>query len=234
MESSHDRTWFVHRGRRFPDRAAAGRALAAQLAAYADRPMTLVLALPRGGVPVAFAIARSLGAPLDLMLVRKLGVPGQQELAMGAIAEGGVRVLNEDLIAALQISPDRIERAAAEELRELERRARAYRGSRPAPSLRDRTVILVDDGLATGATMRAAIVAVRAQGPARLIVAAPVAAAETVALLRPLVDDLVVGEMPEPFGAIGLWYEDFTQIGDREVCALLREAEALTAAEAHR
>lgn len=234
MDSDRARAWLMGRGRRFPDRAAAGRALAAQLAAYADRPTTLVLALPRGGVPVAFAIARSLGAPLDLMLVRKLGVPGQKELAMGAIAEGGVRVLNEDLIAALQITPDRIARVAADELRELERRARAYRGSRPAPSLRDRIVILVDDGLATGATMRAAIVAVRAQGPARLIVAAPVAAAETVALLRPLVDDLVVGEMPEPFGAIGLWYEDFTQIGDAEVCALLREAEALTAAEAHR
>lgn len=234
MESNHARMWSIRRGRRFPDRAAAGRALAARLAAYADRPETLVLALPRGGVPVAFEIARSLGAPLDLMLVRKLGVPGQRELAMGAIAEGGVRVLNEDLIAALQISPNRIERVAADEALELERRARAYRGSRPAPSLRGRVVILVDDGLATGATMRAAILASRAQAPARLIVAAPVAAAETAALLQPLVDELVVVELPEPFGAIGLWYEDFAQISDEEVRALIRQADAPRAAEAHR
>lgn len=233
MESNHDRIWTIHRARRFPDRAAAGRALAARLAAYADSPEALVLALPRGGVPVAFEIARSLGAPLDLMLVRKLGVPGHRELAMGAIAEGGVRVLNEDLITALQISPGRIERVAADEARELERRARAYRGQRPAPDLCGRVVILVDDGLATGATMRAAIVAARARGPARLIVAAPVASVDTVALLRPLVDELVVVEMPEPFGAIGLWYEEFTQIGDEEVRALIRQA-AHGAAEAHR
>lgn len=214
--------WIASHERRLHDRTAAGRALAARLTSYAGRPDTLVLALPRGGVPVAYEVACSLGAPLDLMLVRKLGLPGQEELAMGAIAEGGVQVLNHDLVRELHLSPELIAHVAASEGHELQRRARLYRGERPPPDLRGKTVILVDDGLATGATMRAAILAARAQAPARLIVAAPVAARETVALLRPLVDELVVVETPEPFGAIGLWYDEFAQVSDDEVRAILQ------------
>jgi len=215
------RAWQGLRRQRFPDRVTAGRALAAQLGAYAGAQETIVLALPRGGVPVACEVARALGAPLDLALVRKLGVPGQRELAMGAIAEGGVRVLNPEVIRAFQIPPEVIDQVAAEESRELARRAQAYRGVRPPPDLRGRTVILVDDGLATGTTMRAAITAARAQGAARVVVAAPVAAPETVADLRPTVDALVTLATPDPFGAIGLWYEDFSQLSDDQVRALL-------------
>jgi putative phosphoribosyl transferase len=225
--------WFASRGRRFADRSAAGRALSAHLMAYVAQPDTLVLALPRGGVPVGFEIARALGAPLGLILARKLGAPGHGELALGAIAEGGVRVLNDDVIASLEVSPAMIEGLTTHEAGELERQATAYRGGLPAPELGGRTVILVDDGLATGATMRAAIAAVRAQKPARIVVAVPIAAGETAEQLAPLVDELVVVERPEELGAIGLWYEDFLPVGDDEVRGLLREAAELRAAARH-
>lgn len=220
--------WALWQGRRFRDRSAAGRALAAQLMGYAGQNNLIVLALPRGGVPVAFEVARALGAPLDLALVRKLGTPGHTELAMGAIAEGEVTVLHDELIATLAITPDVLAGAIQAERRELARRARLYRGGAPAPDLRGHIVILIDDGLATGMTMRAAITAVRRQEPERLIVAVPVAARETVAELRPLVDQLIAIETPEPLGAIGLWYEDFTQTTDEEVQRLLRQAGELS------
>jgi putative phosphoribosyl transferase len=209
--------------RRFRDRAEAGRLLAGWLAAYAGRSDVLVLALPRGGVPIAFAVAQALDARLDILLVRKLGLPGQEELAMGAIAAGGVRVLNDEVVDALHIPDDVIDRVAASEQSELERRERVYRGGGPAPIVRDQAVILVDDGLATGTTMRAAIAAVRAQRPAKLVVAVPVAASESIAALRPLVDALICVIAPDPFYAIGLWYEDFAPTTDAEVCALLAQ-----------
>lgn len=227
--SSRLRAWLASLGARFADRAEAGRALAARLSAYAGRPETLVLALPRGGVPVAFEVARALDAPLDLMLVRKLGVPGEEELAMGAIAPGGVRVLNEELVAEVGIPPELVARAVATETRELARQARLYRDDRPAPALRGRVVILVDDGLATGTSMRAAVAVARAQMPAELIVAAPVATREASELLNPLVDALVVVATPEHFGALGLWYDDFSPVGDDEVQALLGRAAAARA-----
>jgi predicted phosphoribosyltransferase len=208
----------------FRDRADAGRALAARLGHYANRPDVLVLALPRGGVPVAYEVARALGAPLDVFLVRKLGVPGQEELAMGAIASGGVRVLNDEVVRLLQIPDEVIDAVAESQGRELERRARAYRDDRPPPEVRGRTVILIDDGLATGSSMRAAIAALRQQRPARLVVAVPVAAASTAEELRAEVDDLVCVATPEPFYAVGSWYEDFAQTGDDEVHALLEHA----------
>ncbi len=211
-----------HQEERFADRMAAGRALAERLTAYAAEPDLIVLALPRGGVPVGFAVAEALDAPLDLVLVRKLGVPDQPELAMGAIAEGDVTVLNEDVVAALQITPTELTRVAAAERRELQRRALVYRGEQPPPDLRDRTVILIDDGLATGTTMRAAIQAVRAQHPGKLIIAVPVAATETVAALKPTVDEMITLMQPENFGAVGFWYSDFRQTSDAEVCGLLR------------
>jgi putative phosphoribosyl transferase len=216
--------------RRFRDRVEAGKLLARELAKYADRSDVLILALPRGGVPVAFEVAQALHAPLDVMLVRKLGLPGQEELAMGAIASGGVHVLNDEVVDELGLSPGVIDQVAAREHAELERRERVYRGDRPAPELRDQTVILIDDGLATGTTMRSAIAAVRAQRPAYLAVAVPVAARESLAALRPLVDALICVIAPASLYAIGLWYEDFSQTTDAEVCALLqRAAEAVRA-----
>ncbi len=209
-----------------PDRRAAGRALAEALDRYAGRKDVIVLALPRGGVPVAAEIARGLDVPLDVMLVRKLGAPWQPELAMGAIASGGVRVMNDEVVRGMGISPEAIEQVAQEELKELERRERAYRGNRPWPDLTDKTVILVDDGLATGATMHAAIDAVRAQNPAQIVVAVPVAPPDTVRTLEPLVDEVVCLFQPEPFMAIGQWYQDFSQLTDAEVQALLEEQEA--------
>ena len=203
------------------NRAAAGRSLAEALHAYRDRDDVIVLALPRGGVPVALEIATALGAPLDLMLVRKLGTPGQEELAMGAIASGGGRVINESVVQALGISQLAIERVAEQESRELLRREQAYRGDRAWPKLGDRCVILVDDGLATGATMRAAVEAVRAQRPARIVVAVPVAPADTIALLRRQADEVICLAEPEPFRAIGLWYMDFSQVSDEEVREML-------------
>jgi predicted phosphoribosyltransferase len=208
----------------FRDRADAGRALAERLAHYANRPDVLVLALPRGGVPVAYEVARALGAPLDVFLVRKLGVPGQEELAMGAIATGGVRVLNDDVLRVLQIPDEVIESVAESQGRELERRERSYRDDRPLPRVRGRTVILIDDGLATGSSMRAAIAALRQQKPARIVVAVPVAAAATAEEMRREVDELVCVATPEPFYAVGSWYEDFTQTSDAEVHALLEQA----------
>jgi predicted phosphoribosyltransferase len=205
----------------FRDRADGGRQLAERLNAYAGRDDVIVLALPRGGVPVGFEVARELQARLDVFLVRKLGVPGHPELAMGAIASGGVRVLSEDLIDELAIPRAIVENVAAREQLELERRDRAYRGERPLPTLRDRTVILVDDGLATGATMEAAVRAARMHAPARIVVAVPVGAAETCANLRRTADEVVCVATPEPFRAVGLWYDRFDQTTDEEVIELL-------------
>jgi predicted phosphoribosyltransferase len=205
----------------FRDRSHAGRVLAELLARYAGRPDVVVLALPRGGVPVGAEVARALGAPLDVFLVRKLGVPGREELAMGAVAAGGVLVVNDEVVSRLDIPAAVLEEVAAEERQELDRRAEAYRGGRPAPDLRGKTVILVDDGLATGSTMRAAVAAVRRLGPAAVVVAVPVGAAETCAEFRGAADDVVCAETPEPFFAVGSWYEDFQQTTDEEVRELL-------------
>jgi putative phosphoribosyl transferase len=205
----------------FRDRTEAGQLLATQLTAYADRPDVLVLALPRGGVPVAFEVARALHAPLDVMIVRKLGVPGYEELALGAIASGGVRVLNDDVIHMLGIAEEEISQVAAREQREVERRERLYRGDRPASEVGDRTVILVDDGIATGATMRAAVVAVRQRQPARIVIAVPVAAAATCDEFAAEVDELVCVFRPQAFFAVGFWYEQFAQTSDEEVRDLL-------------
>jgi predicted phosphoribosyltransferase len=207
--------------RRFRDRRDAGKQLAEKLKAYTNRPEVLVLALPRGGVPVAFEVAQALHAPLDIFLVRKLGVPGHEELAMGAIASGGVRVLNEEVVHTLGIHEQTIERVAAAEQHTLEERERAYRGERPRPVVRGRTVLLVDDGLATGATMRAAVVALRQQEPKRIVVAVPVAAVDTCEEFRAEVDEIVCAVTPEQFVAVGLWYQDFSQTTDEEVRELL-------------
>ena len=208
----------------FQDRTEAGRLLATKLTGYAGQEGVIVLALPRGGVPVGYEVARALGAPLDLLIVRKLGVPGREELAMGAIASGGVRVVNEEVVQALGISEDVLEQVAQREAGELQRRDRAYRGDRPHPDLRGRTVILVDDGLATGSTMRAAVAAVRAQNPRRVIVAVPTAAPSIAEEFRSIADDCVCVSTPEPFYAVGLWYEDFSQTTDDEVRDLLARA----------
>src|SRR5229473_2413018 len=193
---------------RFRDRTQAGQILAAQLAAYANRPDVLVLAFPRGGVPVAFEVARALHAPLDVIIVRKLGVPREEELAMGAIASGGVHVLNDDVVQLLGISEEEINRVAAHEQREVERRERLYRGDRPAYEVRGRTVILVDDGIATGATMRAAVAAVRQQQPARIVIAVPAAASATCKKFAAEVDELVCVIRPKAFLAVGFWYKN--------------------------
>ena len=207
---------------KFADRRDAGRELARELRHYRDRSDVVVLALPRGGVPVAVEIAEALGAPLDVFLVRKLGMPGHPEFAIGAIASGGVRVLNDDVVRWYGISEQIVETLAAQEQAELERRERAYRGARPLSDLRDRTVILVDDGLATGASMRAAVQAVRAHHPARVVVAVPVGAAETCEAFANITDETVCARTPEPFSAVGLWYRDFSQTSDEEVRDLLR------------
>jgi putative phosphoribosyl transferase len=206
---------------RFHDRIGAGRALAERLRAYADRNDVIVLALPRGGVPVGFEVAAALHAPLDVFLVRKLGVPGHPELAMGAIASNGVRVLTRDIIDEIGIADEAIEQVTAVEREELARRERVYRGDGPAPALSHRIVILVDDGLATGATMEAAVVAARASGPARIVVAAPVGAPETCARLAAIADEVVCVETPQFFQAVGLWYDRFDQTSDEEVLAIL-------------
>jgi predicted phosphoribosyltransferase len=209
---------------RFRDRAHAGRILAEQLGNYAGDPGVLVLALPRGGVPVAYEIATALGAPLDIFLVRKLGVPGHEELAFGAIATGGGLVLNDDVVQALRLTRPVIQAVAAEEETELQRRELAYRGDRPEPSLRGRIVILVDDGLATGASMRAAVNAARSEQPAKLIVAVPTAAPESCDELKSLVDEIHCAITPAQFQAVGLWYENFDQTTDEEVQRLLAAA----------
>jgi predicted phosphoribosyltransferase len=212
------------KGDRFRDRFEAGRRLATALEHYAGRPNLLVLALPRGGVPVGYEVASALPAPLDVMLVRKLGVPGHEELAMGAIASGGVRVISDDVVAALGIPDRAIATIAAHEEHELERRNQLYRGDRQPPDVRGKTVILVDDGLATGSTMRAAVAALKAQGPERLVVAVPVAAPETCEALSREVDEVVCARAPERFFAVGNWYVDFSQTSDAEVRGLLRRA----------
>jgi putative phosphoribosyl transferase len=208
----------------FRDRTEAGRRLAEKLARYAGLPDSIVLALPRGGVPVAYQVAMALNAPLDAYLVRKLGVPGHEELAMGAIATGGVRVLVPEVIREAGVPEHVVERVTQQELRELERRERAFRGDRPPPEVQGRTVILVDDGLATGATMRAAVTALKQQRPGRIVVAVPTAAPQTCESLRHEVDEVVCAIMPEPFYAVGLWYDDFAQTTDDEVRALLERA----------
>jgi putative phosphoribosyl transferase len=209
---------------RFQDRREAGRLLAEKLGAYANRPDVLVLALPRGGVPVAYEVARALGAPLDVFIVRKLGVPGYEELAMGAVATGSVRVLNDELVRALSIPDYVIDAITAWEREELARRERLYRGDRPPPDVQDRTVILVDDGLATGATMHAAIAALRQQQPDRIVVAVPTGSPQTCDALRAEVDDVICAITPEPFHSVGLWYKDFSQTTDDEVRELLARA----------
>jgi len=205
----------------FADRAEAGELLAERLTAYRDRDDVVVLALPRGGVPVAREVARALGVRLDVYVVRKLGVPGHEELAMGAIATGGVRLLNHDVIDALGIPMNVIDAVAAREQQELARREQTYRGGRGPIALTNKTVILVDDGLATGATMRAAVMAARQQQPARVIVAVPVGAVSTCADLAAEADDVVCVRTPDPFVAVGLWYRDFTPTTDHEVRSLL-------------
>jgi putative phosphoribosyl transferase len=208
----------------FKNRTEAGQLLAEKLNAYANRPDVLVVALPRGGVPVAYEVARALNAPLDVFLVRKLGLPGHKELAMGAIATGGVRVLNSEVVRSYDIPDILIDAVAATEQAELNRRERAYRGDRPPLDVRGRTVILIDDGLATGSTMRAAVAALKKQQPARIVVAVPIAPPETCDELRDEVDEVVCAATPEPFYALGLWYEDFSQTSDQEVRSLLEQA----------
>jgi len=212
----------------FADRRDGGRRLAQEFASYANRDDVVVLGLPRGGVPVASEVARALNAPLDVYLVRKLGVPGQEELAMGAIASGGVRVLNDDVVSFYAIPPSEIDRVAQREQQELERREAVYRANRPPLDLAGRVVILVDDGLATGSTMRAAVRAVRAQRPSRVIVAVPVGAIQSCDDLAAVADVVVCVRTPEPFSAVGYWYQDFSATSDAEVRALLEESPGAT------
>lgn len=221
----HDPMADTERARRFRDRYEAGRLLAQELRDYAGRDDVLVVALPRGGVPVGYEVARVLRAPLDAMQVRKLGVPGHEELAMGAIASGGVRIVSENVVEALRIPERVIATVAAAETQELERRERIYREGRLFPNVRGRTVILVDDGLATGSTMRAAAAALHSLGAARLVAAVPVAPKESCDALRDVVDDVVCARMPERFLAVGEWYEDFSQTSDEEVSELLRRGQ---------
>jgi predicted phosphoribosyltransferase len=207
----------------FGDRREAGRELGAQLRQYAGRSDVVVLALPRGGVPVAYEVAEALDAPLDLFLVRKLGTPGHRELAMGAIASGGVRVLNDEVVQWYDIPAAAIDAVAAEEQRELERREQAYREGRPPAPVAGRIVILVDDGLATGSTMRAGVKAIRQLNPARVVVAVPVGAPDTCRELTQEADEVLCARMPRPFSAVGQWYVDFEQTTDEEVRELLRD-----------
>jgi len=208
----------------FKDRRDAGRKLAQKLSSYAGKPDILVLALPRGGVPVAYEVALALNAPLDVFIVRKLGLPGREELAMGAVASGGVRVLNRDIIRMLSIPDEVINFVAKRELEELQRRETLYRGNRLTSEVRDRTILLIDDGLATGASMRAAIAGLRAQHPARIVVAVPAAAPDICEAFRSEVDEIVCAITPEPFYGVGRWYDDFSQVTDEEVRMLLEEA----------
>ena len=209
---------------RFQDRRDAGRRLAQLLLPYANRTDVMILALPRGGVPVAYEVALALNAPLDILIVRKLGLPGREELALGAVASGGIRVLNNDIIRVLNVPDEVINIVARQELQELERREHAYRGDRSTPEIENRTVILVDDGLATGASMRAAVAAVRAQHPARIVIAVPTAAREVCDAFQFRVDEIVCAMTPEPFDGVGKWYAEFKQISDEEVRVLLEEA----------
>ena len=208
----------------FVNRIDAGRKLAAQLKGYADRSDVVVFGLPRGGVPVAHEVAVALHLPLDVFVVRKLGVPGHEELAMGAIATGGVQVLNDDVVRMLNIPASVIDAVAERERNELQRRERIYRGDRPPTSVKGRTVILIDDGLATGSTMRAALAALRRQSPAKVVVAVPIGAAETCAAFQSEADETICAETPEPFYAVGVWYRDFSETTDEEVHDLLERA----------
>jgi putative phosphoribosyl transferase len=212
--------------RLFRDRTEAGRLLAARLETYAGKPDVVVLALPRGGVPVAYEVAKALHAPMGVFVVRKLGIPGHEELAMGAVATGGVLVLNDQVVRGLGIPDYVIEAVVNWETEELKRRERVYRGDRPPPDVRGKTVILVDDGLATGSTMLAAVRALRQQGPSRIVVAVPVASPDTCELLKAYVDEVVCAATPEPFYAVGLWYRDFSQTTDEEVRELLQRSAA--------
>jgi len=229
MQGLHDMFFHPLRGsqlRQLRDRTEAGQRLAEQLMVYAGQPDLLVLALPRGGVPVAYAIAQALQAPLDVFVVRKLGVPDQPELAFGAIASGGMRVLNDDVIWNLAIDEEMIDAVMTQEQAELTRREQRYCGERPPLVVRDKTVILVDDGVATGATMRAAIAALRAQQPAKILVAVGVAPPETCAELADEVDEVVCLLQPDPFWAVGFWFDDFSATSDEEVRTLLAQAAA--------
>jgi putative phosphoribosyl transferase len=210
----------------YKNRTEAGQFLAKQLAAYANRPDVLVLALPRGGVPVAFEVAKALNTPLDVFIVRKLGVPDQKELAMGAIASGGVRILNKAIVQSLNLSEAAINSVVTQEKQELERRERLYRENCPLPVVRGRIVILVDDGLATGATMRAAVVALRKYEPAKIVVAVPVSSPEICQFFKNQaeVDEIICAKTPSPFHSVGLWYEEFPQTTDEEVRNLLKLA----------
>ena len=209
----------------FRDRSEAGRALATLLEEYRGRADAIVLALPRGGVPVGYEVARELGISLDVLIVRKLGVPGHEELAMGAIASGGVRVVNEDVVRHLRIAPEIVDAVAERESSEIERREREYRGDRPRPRIEGRIVIVVDDGLATGSTMKAAVGALRQQHPASIVVAAPVAAADVCEEFWTIADRVVCASAPVTLTAVSAWYDDFSQTSDEEVRALLANAE---------
>jgi putative phosphoribosyl transferase len=209
----------------FRDRRDAGKKLAQELLHYANRSDVIVLALPRGGVPVAYEVALALNAPLDIFIVRKLGLPSQEELAIGAIASGGIRVLNEDIIRALHISEETINHVAQHELQELQRREHLYRGAYPAPEVHDRIVILIDDGLATGASMRAAVAGLRTQNPKRIVVAVPTAAPETCEAFENEVDEIICAITPHPFLGVGRWYEDFSQTTDEGVRLFLEDVQ---------
>ena len=210
----------------FEDRRHAGRDLAQRLSRFAHRPDVTVLALPRGGVPVAAELASALDAPLDVFIVRKLGVPGQPELAMGAIASGGTRVLNEDIVSSLEIHPETVDAVTADEAEELARREHAYRDDRPPIDVRGRTVLLVDDGAATGATMRVAAQALRQLHPLRIVAVLPVASREACERVHRVCDAVVCAEMPEPFRAVAVWYDHFPQVEDDEVLAALAQTHA--------
>jgi putative phosphoribosyl transferase len=214
----------VFRDHMFRDRHEAGRVLALKLRHLANRADVVIYALPRGGVPVAHEVARALAAPLDVFIVRKLGAPGHEELAIGAIASGGIRVLNHAVIHALGISVDTIERVSEREVAEIERREAAYRGHRPKLDPKGKIAVLIDDGLATGATMRAAVEALRTQGPQRIVVAVPIASPETCEMFKAIVDETICARTPDPFYGVGEWYEDFSQTSDEEVTELLAEA----------
>ncbi len=218
---------------RFADRAHAGRELARRLGAFAGRPDVRVLALPRGGVPVGYEVARALGVPLDVFVVRKLGVPGHEELAMGAIASGGTRVLDRSVTEVLGIGDDEIEQVTAREAAEVARRDALYRAGRPPVDVRGKTVILVDDGLATGSTMSAAVEAVRGLQPAVVIVAVPVSSDQAAEMIGAIADELIALLVPRTFFAVGAWYDDFGQTSDEEVRELLRRAAYEAAPEAH-
>ena len=211
----------------FKDRVEAGQLLAGELKRYRDRDDVIVLGLPRGGVPVAYEVARHLHAPLDVIVVRKLGVPGYEELAMGAIASGGIRVMNEAVVRAFGITRDAIEQTVAAQLKELHRREQAYRGHEGTPEIEDMTVILVDDGIATGSTIHAAVDALRQQAPKRIIIAVPTTSTDARAMLEPLADDFIALITPDDFRAVGQWYEDFAQTSDAEVTQLLAKSALL-------